>query len=578
MQLAAMRFHPYLRTSVGPGLRGPLLHAGRGGVELVASDIASPPPSEVESVPKVEVMAMRWTTRFVITGLVLALLFPSAIVLHVVAKSWQENPDGRYWLILGLGFYIGAALKAVYEALVREFCQFYFLRIEIKRSTASQLFEAVSAALEAQAELSGETCSWDVEVVQEHDAVTGAYSVQYRFLGTRPRNLRISVTVGGNAVPVQKLPLHVAYDPGTDILCSRSGRMTSRATLVLTVPTSSSSVLEVKKLLSTWMETSYEKYTNPIQGVVKIFALQQSSPDWAPEWKLERVKPCKKVGGTGQTFYLHHPDARSDPRNIILMDAKLWSDRSLRVYMVSGPPGVGKSEFILWLASQLGLPIYRLSLSSRSLSNSLLAQLLSQMSISDSKVLVQVDEFQETLKRWRGAASDGHDGVSAGGFCECIQGSTAMRCGVVILSGTPEIMHPDGWQSLPAVYRRIHCKAHLEWLTARDVQLYFKKFLCSFVPDAADDVWSTAEEKFVRGDGTPWAGEGQQISIDMVQQYFMAQITEASVRGIGTFLSENSASFRVPRERQDAFFSLICDHDRARRYLTHGMVSLSPCE
>ena len=105
--------------------------------------------------PKVEVMAMRWITRFAITGLVLALLFPSAIVLHVVAKSWQENPDGRYWLILGLGFYIGAALKAVYEALVREFCQFYFLRIEIKRSTASQLFEAASAALEAQAEQLG---------------------------------------------------------------------------------------------------------------------------------------------------------------------------------------------------------------------------------------------------------------------------------------------------------------------------------------------------------------------------------------------------------------------------------------
>jgi len=141
--------------------------------------------------------------------------------------------------------------------------------------------------------------------------------------------------------------------------------------------------------------------------------------------------------GTGQSFYLER-----DTLQRLLVDAKLWSSRSLRVYMVSGPPGVGKSEFILWLASQLGLPIYRLSLSSSSLSDNLLAQLLSQTSISDSKVLVQVDEVQETLRRWKkDGAKDGviggRDGVSAGGFCESIQGSTAMRCGVVILRGRP---------------------------------------------------------------------------------------------------------------------------------------------
>ena len=43
----------------------------------------------------------------------------------------------------------------------------------------------------------------------------------------------------------------------------------------------------------------------------------------------------------------------------------------------------------------------------------------------------------------------------------------------------------------------------------------------------------------------PWAGD-RPISIDMLQQYFMASITEASLRGIGKFIDDRSASFQVP--------------------------------
>ena len=117
----------------------------------------------------------------------------------------------------------------------------------------------------------------------------------------------------------------------------------------------------------------------PIDGVVKVYALQQLSTDWSPEWKLERTKPSKSANSTGQCFYLA-------PKSVqrILTDAKKWSGQSLRVYMVSGPPGVGKSEFIIWLASQLGLSVYRVSLSSSSLADNLFAQLLSQSSITDN--------------------------------------------------------------------------------------------------------------------------------------------------------------------------------------------------
>ena len=236
--------------------------------------------------------------------------------------------------------------------------------------------------------------------------------------------------------------------------------------------------------------------------------------------------------------------------------------------MVSGPPGVGKSEFIVWLASQLGLSVYRVSLSSSSLSDNLFAQLLSQSSITDNAVLVQVDEFQETVKRWLAAAVTGEctGGVTPGGFCETIQGATAMRRGVVVVSGTSEISSADMQQKLPAVYRRIHCMAELSWLTKNDIRTYFRKFLLQFLPGVSEENWDMWQTRFVSI--SPWSAD-RHISIDMLQQYLMSRITDANVSGIVQNASGSAASqsFQVPTERQCDFFHLVCDSDKALEFL-----------
>ena len=55
--------------------------------------------------------------------------------------------------------------------------------------------------------------------------------------------------------------------------------------------------------------------------------------------------------------------------------------------------------------------------------------------------------------------------------------------------------------------------------------------------------WNSYQVRFLREE--PWAGD-RPIFIDMLQQYFMASITEASLRGIGKFIDDRSASFQVP--------------------------------
>ena len=540
-------------------LRGPLLPSGfqPASVEL-ASVAAAEESSALASEAAVRVVRVGCKDYINGVGLVAALFCPIALITYVVIDSWQNNPSNRSWLILGLGFYIGAALKVIYEAMVRVFDRLLFLRVEIRRVTASTLFQAVSSVLETEAELSCATCSRDNEALQEHDPVTGELKIHFNFWSTRPCDLRVRVSPSScDETPMRWLSLLVEYSPGSDIVCGRDSRLQSQATLVLSTRTTQKQVREDKKLLRLWLEQCYQKWVRPVGGVVKVYALQQMSSDWTPEWKLERVKSCKSAMSSGQSFYLERESLQR-----ILADAKLWSGLSLRVYMVSGPPGVGKSEFIIWLASQLGLPIYRLSLSSTSLTDALLAQLLSQSSITDNSVLVQVDEFQETLRRWDTGCND--KGVTAGGFSECVQGATAMRSGVMIVCGTTELTsEPSTNQAkLTAVYRRIVCKAELTWLTTSDKRLYFRNFLRRFLPEASSADWEIWEDQFLQS-SSPWLSRN--ISIDMLKQFLMSQITEASVHGIGT--SGSAKDFRVPAESRNAFFRLICDSQCATMFL-----------
>ena len=73
----------------------------------------------------------------------------------------------------------------------------------------------------------------------------------------------------------------------------------------------------------------------------------------------------------------------------------------------------------MWLAGRLRLPIYRLSLSSGSLTDARLAQLLSQSSMLREMVVVQVDEFQQVMRRWD--EDDSSFNVTPGGVNEILQ-------------------------------------------------------------------------------------------------------------------------------------------------------------
>ena len=555
------------------GLRDRLLSTSPvvGGVELVES--GSVVGTGCSGAPCVKVVEGRCFDYVLAAFLLVAIAVPSITVVVVVATEWRAAPAQRGWLVLGFGFYIVGILRYM-GTLLMHFCeQILYLRVEVRRFAAHTIFDAITEAVAVEAEKMGGTCSFDHEAVQEHDRLTGKMAVKLRFWGSRTRKVEMVIgkELDRRDLLRERLKIQVMFQPGEDVVFGRDSRLQRREVLVVWARTSPSCVLADKNMLLQWMQGAYEAYTKPVNDVVNIYALQESSSDWVPEWKFERVKPCKNVRSTGQGFFLERDSFRK-----VLADARLWCKSALRVYMITGPPGVGKSEFTIWIAGQLGLPVYRLSLSSGKLTDERLAQLLSQSSLTSDSVVLQVDEFQETVQRWlRGCGV----GVTPGGFCEVLQGSTAMGGGVVILTGSGGIASEYVRGKLPAVFRRIDIIVELTWMSIDDIRVYFKEFLARFIPGCTFEEWSRCEADFLQGEC--WSARNGSISIDMLKQFLMHQITESSCRGHGVLVdggaSMDSALFQVIPEHRSSFFSLVCDVHAAHCFLSsYAPVHLEP--
>ena len=362
--------------------------------------------------------------------------------------------------------------------------------------------------------------------------------------------------------------VQVQYQPGEDIVTGRDSRVERREMMVMTVKTSTSKVLADKEVLRQWLENCYNKWVQSDAAIVKVFALEETSTDWMPGWTCYRTKPYKTTSGLGQAFYLER-----DCLNTVIADAQLWSGTALRVYLVIGPPGVGKSEFTIWLAGQMQLPVYRLCLSNPRLTDDRLAQLLSQSAITYNSVLIQVDEFQETVMRWVRSAefeegTSDTSGVTAGGFCECLQGSTAMGRGIVVLTGTTEIITQEAWNYLPAVFRRVVFNVTLGYMSATDVHTFLRGFLLPFLPGCTHEEWNKLQTNFTSKDSF-W-NEKQDISVDKLKQFLMHEITEAHTLKLGDFKSKNGnvrSDFCIFPHYRATFFKLICDVARADSFM-----------
>ena len=116
----------------------------------------------------------------------------------------------------------------------------------------------------------------------------------------------------------------------------------------------SSDRLADKRFLREWLLSCVERFREPAENIVEVFALDQSSTGWIPEWRTRVVRSLKHIGGVGKSFFLQRRSITP-----ILADASTWNGKELRIYLSIGPPGSGKTELTIWLAGYLRAPLRR---------------------------------------------------------------------------------------------------------------------------------------------------------------------------------------------------------------------------
>ena len=468
-----------------------------------------------------------WRDWLLSAGLASIVLALTAIVLKSLIDCFFSSPSQRGWVLLGLMYYIGATWNFAWQKLVVILGRIRYIRVVIKRTGGRALFEAVTKRLQSLAEKSeADFGSRDVEAFTQYDNTTGMHAVKLSFWGDQPRrfNFQLKLPPGaGSHVDNKGLNVTVEYTRGEDVICGRDHHVEKDLSIVLWMRSSPDHAAEDKVLLQNWCQDCVVEAMAPPPDRVEVYGLQESSRDWVPEWQLERTRALKSSSQTGDGFYLEQKVF-----NEIIADARIWAKRSLRLYMVTGPPGVGKTEFTVWLAGSLRLPIYRLSLTMDSLTDARLAQMLSQTMMKHEAVVVQIDEFQEVLRRWDTIAPSGQGiSVTPGGFNEILQGSTTFAKGVIVLTGTADVASDPHRCTYPALFRRFQIQIKLPYLTLHDAKTFFCSFLLEFVNISGGELEGWADQfcSCLEEHGP------KDINIDMLKQFLMRHITQAHAAG-----------------------------------------------
>ena len=382
-----------------------------------------------------------------------------------------------------------------------------------------------------------------------YDKALGMTQVRTRSWATEPKTVQLRLA-GGRS-------LTVSHTRGDDVVCGRDHSVTRREMLTIRLRNSNNPIAD-KVFLRRWLLSCVERFKEPPKDVVEVIALDQSSKDWTPEWKTRCVRQLKRSDGVGNSFFLKRKSIEP-----MLSDASTWVGKELRIYLIVGPPGTGKTELTIWLAGYLRVPLYHLSLNDTRLSDQIFAQLVSPTSLRHDDAVIQIDEFQETLARWKDGSRD-WKGVSMGGFCEVLQGSNSLNRGFIILAGTHQLTKAMQDPDFAAVFRRISIPPiTLDSLSVNDLQQFFFHFVLEFIPDHPKEDLQIHSEQFIDS-GAPWSSG---VSIDMMKQFLMQRISNFREAELKDDITDPWKPFVVPAPKRASFLAYLCQAEPACSHL-----------
>ena len=541
-----------------------LLPAEHGSDGLAAAPPLAPPESAKFYVERPSILETAGVVALIATAAALGVWFIAFV--HSKLAS-QENSYTQLWLLFTLMAPLTYMYNIAFRRAVLLYEKIFWVRVELDSMRGKALYNAVSVAIEEVAEGRNDTASADMLGTAEFDRKIGRTLVNLGYWSSRPKTVGLQL----RDAQLQPRKLRVDFECGADIVCGRDNSVQNRGSLVLRLA-ASGDLLADKRILSQWLHDCLTAYQAPANDVVEVIALDESSKDWVPEWKVRCVRPMKRTEGMGHEFFLERSCSVE-----LLSDACTWFGQTLRCYLITGPPGTGKTELTIWLAGYLKLPLYRLSLNDSRLTDQLFAQLVSPTGMSHDNVVLQIDEFQETLQRW--GSGRGNKGVSMGGFCEVLQGSNSLTRGFIILSGTEQLSRTMRHPTFAAVFRRVAVDIMLSSLSTEDLHRFFCHFIGEFVPSCPPEMLKNWAERFT-SDVSLWGSST--VTIDMVKQFLMKRISSFRAQYLLDPNLAPDSPCLVPKESWDAFAKHLTDRKSAQAFLAgyppvHEVTAQSDC-
>jgi len=402
-------------------------------------------------------------------------------LVSVVLSQWKQQTSYRMWLVLGLMSYLSVLVYKGWDLLLQFGEETLLLQVTIKSTRAATLYHAVCEHVASiAAKTHGTAFSRDMEAGLEYDATFGRSTVRLGFWGRRGKTIRMSIA--SQALPARRKTMLVTQIRNADILTGRGHQPTPDDCLILRMWSNDSNLQHDSSLVQTWLQTCATEHLKQPKEKVQIYRPLQKWKEEEPEWTLYRTRCAPSASTTGPMFYIPRQSVRK-----ILADVT-HRHTSLRVYFVHGGTGTGKTHFVVWLASQLGMPIYNVSLTSPMLKGDSLLRLFSENTLKHWPCLVHIDEFDAAVSMWDSNYDDSQalpaHGVSLETFKELLDGSASMSSGIIIITGLADSLSSLRRAEEQQIRRRLHVTACIDPFTASELETYASKYMSFFVNHA----------------------------------------------------------------------------------------------
>ena len=296
------------------------------------------------------------------------------------------------------------------------------------------------------------------------------------------------------------------------------------------------------QFLQSWLHDLFIDHMRTTEGRVEVYDLQQDCKDWSPEWQRVRNENAIRgdmTQGAG-SFAQYHVKGWAMQMLKYAEFATKHTTRMKTTLYLHGPKGSGKTVFVEWLASELGLPIYFIDLQSGLITDDVLRDALTPRRLKHNlPVIFHFDEFQSVIERW---TSDGSSSVSApqGGITiqglQCVlEGISTPNNALFLFTGClplPDATYSGTFaQEWIGLLRRFTVQQEIPRITLADVAEFIKNFLKPYLPPGCDISPDNSIDWF-QNIRTEWFLDEQDIPFDMIAKYCEQRLRDGYVRGL----------------------------------------------